>query len=96
LDQEIHLREAKRDRETKVQIVRQRITLLCIIGHGFTELEINEFVSLFDFVFSVFFPIVISTDNAKVYYCEIPKTLRAAKGKALADLQGLLSSIFIT
>jgi len=92
LDRKIRAMSLKIDKVSKVKVVRQRNIVLCVFVDNLTEDSFKQFISQFNFTFSILLPVIIEVNTAKVYHLEIPINKSFAKGKALVDLQKFISS----
>ena len=75
------------EKKHNIHVVRQRYVILCLFGKCFHESVIKTLISNANFTFSLLLPVVIDTENAKIYHVEIPTNRFSAKGRAIKDMQ---------
>jgi len=77
-------------KEINTTIIRQRCIFLCIFCEKMSEKEIRNFVSKFNYTFSILLPVVVDIQAKKIYHYDIPINKRFAKGKALVNAQQIV------
>ena len=78
----------------KLQVIRQRFVILCVIWDDCDLDDISEFIGHFNFMFSIYLPVVMDSKNGIIYHSEIPQNKSLAKGKAIRDMMIVMSEIF--
>ncbi|MHB1455152.1 MAG: hypothetical protein ACYCYM_14530 [Saccharofermentanales bacterium] len=78
----------------KLKAIRQRFVIFCIIWNECTLKDISEFIGHFNFLLSIYLPVVIDIKNGKIYHSEIPQNKLLAKGKAITDMMNALIEVF--
>ena len=75
------------EKKCNIKVVRQRYVILCLFGKCFHENVIKTLISSASFTFSLLLPVVIDTDNGRIYHVKIPTNNYFAKGRAITDMQ---------
>lgn len=74
----------------RMSVIRQKCIFVCVFCNNKNDVDFIKFIKNFDYIFSIFVPVFIDTEEGEMYYYKIPNNQRLAKGKALDNSQQLV------